>query len=142
MFYFHTTRDAPNARVVAVNVNRPGSGTVVEVIPESNEALEKSTLVGDRLIAQYLKDVHSVVSVYSLTGDLETRVELPGMGTVEGFDGHASDTETFYSYTDFTTPPVFLMSGALCTLFSAIEDPCFTFTPPATLPTPESWRLT
>ena len=43
MFYFHTTRDAPNARVVAVNVNRPGSGTVVEVIPESNEALEKCT---------------------------------------------------------------------------------------------------
>ena len=31
-------------------------------------------------------------------------VELPSMGTAAGFDGRRSDTETFFSFTGFTTP--------------------------------------
>jgi prolyl oligopeptidase len=32
-------------------------------------------------------------------------VALPGLGTVEGFFGEGKETETFFSYTDYLTPP-------------------------------------
>ena len=35
----------------------------------------------------------------------ERRASCPGIGTVAGFGGKRTDTETFYSFTSFTTPP-------------------------------------
>ena len=32
-------------------------------------------------------------------------VELPGIGTAEGFGGKRTDTETFYSFSSFAMPP-------------------------------------
>ncbi len=31
-------------------------------------------------------------------------MELPGLGTADGFGGQRQDRETFYSFTSFTTP--------------------------------------
>ena len=45
-----------------------------------------------------------LITILSL--DMMKVVELPGMGTARGFSGHGDDPETFYSYTDFTTPLV------------------------------------
>ena len=32
-------------------------------------------------------------------------MELPGIGTASGFGGKRDDTETFYTFTSFATPP-------------------------------------
>jgi len=60
--------------------------------------------VGDRLICVYLQDAHSVVKVFDRDGVHERDVELPGIGTVTGFGGRRTDTETFYFFTGFTSP--------------------------------------
>ena len=103
LLFFRTTRDAPKGRVIAVDAGAPG-GTLKEIVPEGDQVLETATLVGSRIIAQYLEHARSVVKVFGLEGSLESSVDLPGLGTVEGFSGHLEDRETFYSYTDFTTP--------------------------------------
>lgn len=100
--FFSTTLDAPNSRVVMVDVNNPSA--IVEVIPEQDEPLQGVSFVGDHLVAQYLKDAKSVVKVYALGGQLVTQVKLPGIGSVRGFGGHAKRTETFYSFSGFTQP--------------------------------------
>ena len=43
--------------------------------------------------------------VFELDGARRPDVELPGKGSVGGFRVGVKDDETFYSYTDFTTPP-------------------------------------
>jgi len=42
--------------------------------------------------------------VFGLDGKLVRTVELPGIGTAGGFGGKRNDSETFYSFTGFTTP--------------------------------------
>ena len=39
------------------------------------------------------------------TGKPLGNVELPGVGTAGGFGGEQTDTETFYTFTSYTTPP-------------------------------------
>lgn len=104
VFYFETTLDAPNSRVIAIDVANPGKDHWREVVPEAEEALQGSSFVGGRIIGQYLKDARSMVKVFEKDGAFVREVELPGIGSAGGFGGRADDTETFYSFTGFTTP--------------------------------------
>ncbi len=102
-FFFWTNRDAPRGRVIAVDLGA-GAGSLREVVPEAEETLSSVSFVGRHLIGQYLRDAHSLIRVFAEDGALVREAALPGMGTARGFSGRGDDTETFFSYTDFTTP--------------------------------------
>jgi len=104
IFWFKTNKDAERGRVVAIDVRDPKPESWVELIPEAEETLQDVDVVGDRFLATYLKDAHTVVRVFNLTGEHERDVELPGLGTAVGFRGKRSDSRTFYAFTSYTTP--------------------------------------
>ena len=103
-FWVRTDLEAPRSKVVAIDIARPEPANWKEVIPQSAEALQGVNVVGNLMVASYLKDAHSQVKVYDLTGKFLREVELPGIGTANGFGGKRSDKETFYSFTSYTTP--------------------------------------
>ncbi|PSO78843.1 MAG: S9 family peptidase [Cyanobacteria bacterium QS_4_48_99] len=102
LFWFRTDLDAPRGRVIAIDINKGG---IQEVIPQYSETLESVGLLNNRFVAEYLQDARSSVYIFDLDGSLVREVELPGIGSVGGFGGKRYDTETFYVYTSFTTPP-------------------------------------
>lgn len=104
VLWFRTDLDAPRARVIAIDLERPDKANWREVLPQSEDTLTSVSVVGERFLAQYLKDARSVVKVFRLDGTFERELDLPGIGTVSGLGGRRSDTETFYSFTSFTTP--------------------------------------
>jgi prolyl oligopeptidase len=104
--YFLTTRGAPHREVIAVNVSHPKSVHLPSIIvPESDAALEDAQYVGGRIVARYVRDAHSIVQVFERNGRPAGEVALPGLGSVEGFHGEGRERETFFSYTDYLTPP-------------------------------------
>ena len=103
VFFFHTNKDAPRNRVVAIDIRNPGEWT--EVIPEAPETLESASYVGGVFVGQYLRDANSLVRVFSADGEVVRDVDLPGIGTAGGFGGSADDPETFYSFQSYTVPP-------------------------------------
>jgi prolyl oligopeptidase len=104
VFWFKTDRDAPRRRVVAIDTRKPSPENWREVIPQAAEALDSVDVVGDHFIATYLKDARSAIRVFDLAGKFVRDVDLPGLGSADGFNGHRTDRETFYAYTSFTTP--------------------------------------
>lgn len=103
-FFFRTTLGAPRGRVIAVDVRRPAPEKWREVVPEGEAAIATASLVGGRVIVQYIVDVKSQVRIFERDGRPLGVVALPGPGTVSGFEGPSPASETFYSYTDFMTP--------------------------------------
>ena len=103
--FFLTTRGAPHREVIAVNVRHPASlHTPSIVVPESDAALEYALYAGGRVIAQYVRDAHSVVHVFERDGRPIGEVSLPGLGTVAAFRGEGRQRDAFFSYTDYLTP--------------------------------------
>ena len=102
--YLLTDFEAPTKRVVTMDVNQPGREHLSEIIPASAATLEGACLFRDQIVANYLKDVVSQVRSFDLAGKLLREIELPGVGSADGFVGRQSDTETFYSFTSYTTP--------------------------------------
>ncbi len=104
VFYFRTDLDAPRGRVIAIDTAKPERANWREIIPQTSDRLQGVTLVNDQLIADYLKDAHSHIKIFGRDGKAVREVELPGLGSAAGFGGKRKDTETFYSFTSFTTP--------------------------------------
>ncbi|MBE9142802.1 prolyl oligopeptidase family serine peptidase [Planktothrix mougeotii] len=100
-FWFTTDLDAPRSRVIAININ---TKTHTEVIPQAPETLEGVNILNNQFITDYLKDAHTQIKIFNLDGSFVREIELPGIGSADGFAGKRYDTETFYSYTSFTTP--------------------------------------
>ncbi len=105
VFYFKTTLDAPNARVIAIDIRTPDPADYREVIAESDNAMQSIGMTGGLFVANYLQDVTTQILLFDTSGRLVREVELPGKGSASGLRGKRADTETFLTYTSFDTPP-------------------------------------
>jgi prolyl oligopeptidase len=105
VLFFKTNVDAPQRRVIAIDLKRPQKEHWREVIPQTANALESVGLVGNMFVCEYLKDAKTQVRLHSVDGEFVREVEFPGIGTAVGFTGKRSDTETFYSFSGFALPP-------------------------------------
>ncbi|MFP3939538.1 MAG: prolyl oligopeptidase family serine peptidase [Thermoanaerobaculia bacterium] len=126
VFYFVTDRGAPLRRLIAIDLRRPAAEHWREVVAEGENTLEAANLVGNLFVARYLQDAKTRGRLFSLDGEPVRDVELPGLGTADGFGGRRSDTETFYSFSSFATPPSIyrydLVSGESTLLRQAAVD--------------------
>lgn len=102
-FFLLTDAGAPNKRVVAVDLSAPRR--LVDVIPESGAPIESADHVGGHFFVTRLRDVSSEVSVHDEDFREIRTVDLPGLGTAQGFGGEPDDGETFYSFSSFDRPP-------------------------------------
>ncbi len=132
VFYFKTDLEAPRKRVIAIDVRESGIGirdsgvdliedstknTMAEertpsavppyreIIPQQAEVMTNVGLVGNLFIVESLKDARTQIALYKPDGTFVRTVEFPGIGSASGFLGKRSDTETFYDFSSFATPP-------------------------------------
>jgi prolyl oligopeptidase len=105
VFYFHTDLDAPRGRVVAIDTRKPARANWKEIIPQGKDNLDSAHIVGNQFVATYLKDARTQVKMYDLEGNFIREVRFPTLGTASGFGGRRIDTETFYTFDSFATPP-------------------------------------
>jgi prolyl oligopeptidase len=106
LFWLLTTLDAPNGKVISIDLDNPEREHWKTVIPESKNKLSDISIIDDTFIVNYLADAQSLVELRSIDGGLIERLTLPAIGTAHGFSGLREDTETFYQFTNFTTPGV------------------------------------
>ncbi len=105
VFYFVTDKDAPRGRVIAIDLRRPARADWKEIVPQAEETLRGVSFVGNLLVATYLEDAKTQVKMYKPDGAFVREVEFPGIGSAFGFGGKRTDTETFYTFSSFATPP-------------------------------------
>ena len=101
--FIETDLNAPNKRIVTVDVSNPKPENWKNFIPETENVLSPSTCSGF-IFANYMKDAVSVVKQYDYDGQLLREIQLPGLGTAAGFGGKKKDKKVYYSFTNYITP--------------------------------------
>ncbi|MCR9198297.1 MAG: prolyl oligopeptidase family serine peptidase [Planctomycetaceae bacterium] len=105
LLMFQTNLDAPLRRIIGIDLTKPDRENWVEIVPETKDTLTSAGIVGDMIVGRYLKDARTQVRLYNMQGEFVRDVEFPGIGSASGFGGKREDTETFYSFSSFATPP-------------------------------------
>lgn len=101
--FFTSTAGAPTGKVIKVSYEG-GVKATETVIENTSDTLSSVSLLGEKLFAQYLKDVKGQVSVFDLNGLKVDEIAFSDIGSVSGFYGSKNAETTFYKLTGFTNP--------------------------------------
>jgi len=107
-FFFLTNRDAPQGRIVAIDLDRPESTTWEGIVPESEAVLQSAAYVGGRFVVDALRDAVARVTIHDRNGLRLRDVELPGDGTIGLMEGRERGRMIYFAYADFVHPNVVL----------------------------------
>jgi prolyl oligopeptidase len=103
--YVLTNWKAPKSRLMEVDPANAAPKNWKEIIPETENVLEKVSIIGGKIIAEYMKDATNHAYGFDLTGKKLYEVSLPTLGSLGGFSGDKDDPEAFYIFTSYTFPP-------------------------------------
>ena len=90
---------APNRRIIAVDVRKPAAGAWKTVVAEGPHAIENVSMLGGRIVVEYLEDVKSRLATFDLAGKPLGDVALPATGSLSGFSGRDDSALMFYAFT-------------------------------------------
>ena len=102
--FVRTDHSMPNRAIVSTVLGAPRKVAWKIVVPERKEAIESVAFIGGRIVAQYLVDVQSRLSLFEPDGRAAGEVKLPGTGTVGAFTGRADRPDIWYAFTSPLTP--------------------------------------
>lgn len=131
--YFMTNTDAPRYRIVRADLTAE-TLEWEEVVAQSDEPIAGASIIGDRLVVEYMKDASSRAVYHDLDGNPTGTLDLPGIGSIGGLNGDPGDAETFYSFTSFNQP------GAIYRLDVATGETS-TFAEPEVAFQPDDYRV-
>jgi prolyl oligopeptidase len=103
--FIETPYEAPNGRVIAVDLNNPSKNNWKTIIPERTDATLTSIQLADgMLVANYLKNASTHIEKFDHSGKSLGVVELPGIGS-GGLSTERDRSEAFLSFSSFNVPP-------------------------------------
>ena len=102
--FLKTNWNAPNSRVMAVDLRDPARERWREVVPEGKSVISALTIAGGQLFVSRLQDVQPKIQAYTPAGTLVRDVPLPGIGSAGAISGDWGFGEAFFSFSSFAQP--------------------------------------
>jgi len=103
-FFVKTDYQAPNSRIAEVFPDgKPDAWKTI--IPEGDDVINEFSIVGSRLFVSRLHDVKTETTIYSLDGRQIGTLNYPGIGSGSVVYGRPGQSEGFYTFESFITPP-------------------------------------
>ena len=103
-FWVLTDVDAPNYRLVKIDLDKPNKEDWTDIIPESDNLLASVSTGGGYLFANYLEKATDRYYRMDYDGGGKTAIDLPGLGSAGGFSGEKDEAKLYYGFTSFTYP--------------------------------------
>ncbi len=104
LFYFHTDLNAPKGRVIAIDITNPERANWRELIPEQDAVLDDVALFGNHFVVAYTQHAAAQLKLYTLKGEFVRKIELPGIGSLEGLSGRREYSDFYFAYTSYLYP--------------------------------------
>lgn len=110
--FVDTDWQAPNDRVLAVDLRHPERKNWRVVVPPGPDAIASIAAAGGRLLVTYLHDASSQVAVFTPAGRRVRTLALPALGSVGFISGAWNQPQIFYSFSSFAVPPAIYQGAA------------------------------
>ena len=104
ILYLRTNENAPNFKIIAINLKNPNPDSAKEIISESDDMLSSFAIINNMLVVKYLHNAHSRVKIFDINGSFIKELEFPTLGSVGKPTGRWKDDEMFLSFSSFTYP--------------------------------------
>lgn len=103
--YVLTDYEAPNYRVVKVQIADPQPQHWTNIVPEGEDVISSSSIVGGKLFVTGLHDVVTETRIFTLDGKQTGSLAYPTLGAATELSGREDSKEGFYSFESLIIPP-------------------------------------
>lgn len=103
-FLVLTDLDAPNYRLIEVDITKPEKKNWKDIIPTGENLLQNVNSGSGKLFVNYLVNATDRHYQMNYDGSGKQEIKLPGLGSASGFGGKEEDKVQFYSFTSFVYP--------------------------------------
>lgn len=102
--YMSTTVDAPNGKIVAVDLKNPSADRWKTLVAERKDhALQKMGLAKGMIVTDSLRNATTKIDTFDLNGRLLSTITLPGIGSAS-ITADEERTDAFVRYQSFNEP--------------------------------------
>ncbi|MBI3512122.1 MAG: S9 family peptidase [Bacteroidetes bacterium] len=122
-----TNHNAPNFKLVEVDLAKPGEANWKTIIPEGENYMVGLTRAGDFYVAHYLVDVKSKLVLYDMNGKKVNDIPTQQMCSVSELSGDRHDSLLFFDIATFIDPPCIYKYNLLTKQTSLYFRPKFDF---------------
>lgn len=107
-----TNWKAPNSRILKIDLQQYSQDKWIDLIPETRDSIESSAVIGGRIFVDYLHDVTSHISIFSMAGKAEGEVPVPPNSSAT-ITGRWDQDQGFLYLSSYTIPgSVYLYSAS------------------------------
>jgi len=103
-FYTLTNYQAPNRRVIDIDLRNFAPANWRVVVPESAHVISGMSMVGGRVFVNYLENVITRVKVFEPSGKWLRDITFPTIGSASGMSGRMERDEGFYAFSGYAQP--------------------------------------
>jgi len=99
-----TNWEAPNGRIIAIDLKQPARENWRELIPESEAVMESFTPAGGKIFVKYLVNVVSRISIFDSNGNSAGEIDFPSLGAAGYIFGNWDSDNVFFSFQSYHIP--------------------------------------
>lgn len=103
-FYVQTDWQAPNGRLVAIDLHQPQRDNWREILPETDDILVSVNIINSKLVAVYMHNACHQINLYDLDGRPAGEVDLPPLSAITGQWGQQSAPDYFFKVESYLDP--------------------------------------
>jgi len=111
-FWFYTNENAPEGKIISININNPSKDQWQTVVGESDEVIQGGstaggnamTLVDEHIVLLYRNGPISNIKMFNLSGKLEQKIDLHTGWIGSGLVSAMSEPEVFFTLNTFSQP--------------------------------------
>ncbi len=102
--YLVTDYQAPNYRVIKLDMNDPAPDKWQTIVPEGKDVISYAPIIGGKIFVTGLHDVVTQTRIFTLDGKQTGTVTYPTLGAASPMLGLAKSPNAFYSFESFIIP--------------------------------------
>lgn len=103
-FLILTDIDAPNYRLIEVDITKPEKKNWKDIISNGEHLLQGVNTGSGKMFVNYLVDATDRYYQMNYDGSGKQEIKLPGLGSAGGLGGETEDVVQFYNFTSFIYP--------------------------------------
>lgn len=102
--YILSAANAPNHKVMAIELPKAAAGEWREIVPEGKAAITGIHVSAKRLYLTRVENVAERLYAYSSDGKPAGEIHMPTAGSLDGVSGQEDGSDTFFGFSSFAYP--------------------------------------
>ncbi|PKK84352.1 MAG: S9 family peptidase [candidate division Zixibacteria bacterium HGW-Zixibacteria-1] len=99
-----TNWEAPNGRIIAIDLRNPARENWREIIPQAESVIEEFSAAGGKIFVNYLENVVSKVKIFDINGKGLGEISFPALGSVSSIYGNWESNHAFFNFSSYHIP--------------------------------------